>query len=151
MPKSLSEALVRNSKPQTRPYKISDRDGLFLLITPSGAKYWRLRYFIAGKEKLLALGVYPEVTLADARERRSQARKLLASGKDPGETKKEAKRAARVSQGNTLEVVAREWYEKRRHEWAPASIRCKSFYLETKTVAEAGSQANRRHHPAGSS
>jgi integrase len=143
MPKCLSDTLVRNSTPKTRPYKISDGDGLFLLITPAGSKYWRLRYFIAGKDKLLALGVYPEVTLAEARDRRTQARKLVAAGKDPGETKKQAKRAARVSQGNTLEVVAREWYEKRKHEWAPASIRCKTFYLDKKLLPKLG------HRPIG--
>jgi integrase len=143
MPKCLSEALVRNSKPETKPYKISDGEGLFLLITPSGGKYWRLRYYFADKEKLLALGVYPDVSLAEARERRAQARKLLAAGKDPGEAKKEAKRAVSFSQGNTLEVVAREWYEKRRHEWAPGSIRCKTFYLEKKLLPKLG------HRPIG--
>src|SRR6266702_1738652 len=72
MPKSLSDASVRNAKPKQKPYKMSDGEGLFLLITPSGSKYWRLKYSFAGKEKLLALGVYPDVTLSDARERRAQ-------------------------------------------------------------------------------
>ena len=91
-PVPLSDAKVRNAKPRTKPYKIADGEGLFLLITPSGSKYWRLKYFFAGKEKVLALGVYPEISLADARERRAQARKVLAAGNDPGEVKKEAKR-----------------------------------------------------------
>ena len=69
---SLSDAKVRNAKPRTKPYKIADGEGLFLVVMPSGSKYWRLKYFFAGKEKLLALGVYPEVTLADARERRAK-------------------------------------------------------------------------------
>ena len=89
---SLSDAKVRNAKPKVKAYKIADGEGLFLLIMPSGSKYWRLKYFFAGKEKLLALGVYPEIGLADARERRAQARKVLAAGNDPGEAKKEAKR-----------------------------------------------------------
>jgi integrase len=118
MPKSLSDAKARNAKPRSKPYKIADGEGLFLLITPSGGKYWRLKYFFAGKEKLLALGVYPEVMLADARERRAQARKVLAAGNDPGEAKKEAKRLAVVRSGNSFEVIAREWYENRKHEWA---------------------------------
>ena len=84
-PVSLSDAKVRNAKPRTKPYKIADGEGLFLLIMPSGSKYWRLKYFFAGKEKLLALGVYPDVSLADARERRMRARKVLAAGNDPGE------------------------------------------------------------------
>jgi hypothetical protein len=119
MPTSLSDAKARNAKPATKPYKIADGEGLFLLITPSGGKYWRLRYFFGGKEKLLALGVYPDVNLAEARERRAQARKVLAAGNDPGEAKKEAKRLAIVKNANAFEVVAREWFEKRKHEWAP--------------------------------
>src|SRR4051812_36842227 len=121
MPISLSDAKVRNAKPKPKPYKIADGEGLFLLITPSGSKYWRLRYFFAGKEKLLALGVYPEITLADARERRAQARKVLAAGNDPGETRKEAKRVATLKSANAFEVIAREWFEKRKHEWASSS------------------------------
>ena len=64
----LSDTKARNAKPRSKPYKIADGDGLFLLVKPSGSKYWRMRYFFAGKEKLLALGVYPEVPLGDARE-----------------------------------------------------------------------------------
>lgn len=119
MPKSLSDTAVRNAKPKSKPYKVSDGEGLFLLITPSGGKYWRLRYFFATKEKLLALGVYPDVTLADARERRAQARKVLASGKDPGEVKKEAKRHLIEKHENTFEVVAREWHQNRLAKWTP--------------------------------
>src|SRR5256885_2111770 len=99
-PMSLSDAKARNAKPRTKPYKIADGEGLFLLITSSGSKYWRLRYFFAGKEKLLALGVYPKVTLADARERRAQARKVLAAGNDPVEAKKEIKRLATLRSAN---------------------------------------------------
>lgn len=118
---SLSDAKVRNAKPRQKPYKIADGDGLFLFITPVGGKYWRLKYFFGGKEKLLALGVYPEITLADARERCGQARKALATGIDPGEAKKEAKRANMLKGANSFEVVAREWFEKRRPGWAPSS------------------------------
>lgn len=119
MPKSLSDAAARNAKPKTKPYKIADGEGLFLLVMPSGSKYWRLKYFFAGKEKTLALGVYPDVALADARDRRAQARKVLAAGNDPGEAKKEAKRLATLKTANAFEVVAREWFEMRKHEWAP--------------------------------
>jgi integrase len=118
---SLSDAKVRNAKPRTKPYKIADGEGLFLLVTPVGAKYWRLKYFFAGKEKLLALGVYPEVTLADARDRRAQSHKALAAGNDPTEVKKQAKRQAVLKSANAFESVAREWFEKRKHEWAPSS------------------------------
>ena len=127
---SLSDAKARNAKPRAKSYKIADGEGLFLLIMPNGSKYWRLKYFLAGKEKTLALGVYPDTSLADARERRSQARKLLAAGKDPGEVKKEAKRLLVANSSNTFEAVAREWFEKRAHEWKPTSARCKRIYLE---------------------
>src|SRR6202166_58061 len=121
MPKSLSDAAARNAKPKAKRYKIADGEGLFLLVMPNGSKYWRLKYFFGGKEKLLALGVYPEIDLADARERRAQARKALAAGSDPGEVKKEVKRAETLKSFNAFEVVAREWFEKRKHEWAPSS------------------------------
>ncbi|MFL5341684.1 MAG: tyrosine-type recombinase/integrase [Gemmataceae bacterium] len=119
MPKSLSDAAVRNAKAKTKPYKMSDGDGLFLLVTPSGSKYWRLKYFFANKEKLLALGVYPDVSLTDARERRGQARKVLAAGRDPGEAKKEAKRLLLENHESTFEAVAREWHRNRLSKWTP--------------------------------
>ena len=120
---SLSDAKVRNAKPQAKPYKITDGEGMFLLVTSSGSKYWRLKYHFAGREKLLALGVYPEVSLGDARERRTQARKAIAAGNDPGEVKREAKRLAVLQTENAFETVAREWYEQRKHEWKPSSTK----------------------------
>jgi integrase len=103
---------------------------LFLLVTPSGSKYWRLKYHFAGREKLLALGVYPEVSLGDARERRMQARKAVAAGNDPGEVKREAKRLAVLQTENGFETVAREWYEQRKHEWKPSSAKTTLKRLE---------------------
>ncbi|HMP01716.1 MAG TPA: tyrosine-type recombinase/integrase [Gemmatales bacterium] len=119
MPKCLSDAAVRNAKPQIKPYKMVDGEGLFLLVMPNGSKYWRLKYFFNGKEKTLALGVYPDIALADARDRRAQAKKLLATGTDPSEAKKQAKQRATLTSINTFEAVAREWYDQREHEWAP--------------------------------
>ncbi len=138
MPKSLSDAQARNAKPKSKPYKIADGEGLFLLIMPSGSKYWRLKYHFAGKEKLLALGVYPEISLTDARERRSQARKILAAGKDPGEAKKKEKRILLANNANSFEVVAREWFENRKHEWAQSSKRTKLVYLENHLLPKIG-------------
>jgi integrase len=135
---SLSDAKVRNASPRARPYKIADGEGLFLFITPPGGKYWRMRYFFAGKEKLLALGVYPEISLADARERRAQARKVLAAGKDPGEAKKEARRIVKLKSSNAFETVAREWFEKRKHEWAPSSARTTLARLEQHILPKLG-------------
>ncbi len=137
---SLSDAKARNAKPAAKPYKIADGNGLFLLVTPSGGKYWRLKYFFAGKEKLLALGVYPDISLAEARERRAQARKVLAAGNDPGSAKKEAKRLAALKNSNTFEVVAREWFEKRKHEWAPITAEVALARLEAHVLPKLGSR-----------
>jgi integrase len=117
---ALSDAKVRNAKPKTKPYKIADGEGMFLLITPSGSKYWRLKYHFVGKEKLLALGVYPDVTLSEARDRRAEARKVLKAGMDPGEAKKVSKRLAMLKSDNVFETVAREWHEKQKHGWVPS-------------------------------
>ena len=119
---------------------MSDGEGLFLLVTPAGSKYWRLKYFFAGKEKLLALGVYPDVTLADARERRAEARKVLAAGKDPGETKKETKRVQTLQAANSFEIVAREWLEKRSHEWAGSTARTRLTRIEMHILPQLGSR-----------
>jgi integrase len=114
---ALSDAKVRNAKPGLKPYKLTDGEGMFLLVAPTGSKYWRLRYSYGGKEKLLALGVYPVVSLMDAREKRFAARKLLAAGLDPSDAKREAKRQIKLKVANTFEAVAREWFEQRKHEW----------------------------------
>ena len=90
---ALTDVKVRNVKPGSKQAKLSDGGGMYLLVTPKGGKCWRLKYRFGGKEKTLALGVYPEVTLADARQRREDARKLLANGSDPNEVKKAQKSA----------------------------------------------------------
>jgi len=88
----LNEMKIRNAKPQAKPCKLTDGDGLFLLVTPQGGKWWRFRYRFDGKEKMLSLGTYPEIGLSDARERRFEARKLIALGIDPGEVRRPARR-----------------------------------------------------------
>ncbi|WP_454732442.1 MULTISPECIES: Arm DNA-binding domain-containing protein [Cupriavidus] len=108
-PKSLTDLAVRNAKPLDKQYKITDGDGMFLLVQPSGGKYWRLAYRYLGKQKTLALGVYPEVSLASARQRRAEAREKLAVGFDPGELKKSDKHTARLAAENSFEVVANAW------------------------------------------
>ncbi len=140
MPTCLSDAAVRNAKAKTKPYKMSDGDGLFLLVMPSGSKYWRLKYFFAGKEKLLALGVYPDVTLTDARERRAQARKVLAAGTDPGEAKKEAKRLLIDRQAHTFEAVARDWHQNRLTKWTPLYARKTLTRLEAHILTRLGTR-----------
>ncbi len=93
---ALTDIKVKTAKPKDKPYKLADGGGMYLLINTNGSKYWRMKYRFAGKEKMLSIGVYPDVTLADAREKRSEARKLLAAGGDPGEAKKEEKIAQQM-------------------------------------------------------
>ncbi len=99
--------------------KLADGKGLQLWIHADGRKYWRLRYWIAGKEKSLSLGVYPEVTLKQARLRREVERKRLADGLDPSAERRAEKLRARLAAENSFEAVAREWYEKQVHTWVP--------------------------------
>ncbi len=116
----LTDAKVRNAKPTDKAFKVYDERGLFLMVTPEGGKLWRLKYRIGGKEKLLALGGYPDVGLKDAREKRDEARKLLAAGVDPGAARK-AQKAARIERAaNSFEVIAREWHAKSDATWAPS-------------------------------
>ncbi|WP_425135443.1 tyrosine-type recombinase/integrase [Citrobacter braakii] len=106
---ALSDVKVRSAKPEAKAYKLTDGEGMVLLVHPNGSKYWRLRYRFGGKEKMLALGKYPEVSLADARARRDEARKLLAHGVDPSENNKAVK-VEQEQEAITFEVVAREWH-----------------------------------------
>jgi integrase len=114
---ALTVTEVKNAKPKDKPYRLFDGGGLYLEIAPSGGKLWRMKYRFAGKEKRLAFGVFPDVSLAEARERREQARKLLAKGQDPGQAKKQEKAAAEA-QTETFELVAREWFAKQKPTWA---------------------------------
>lgn len=113
----LNARQIETAKPKEKPYKLSDGGGLYLLINPNGSKYWRLKYRIAGKEKLLALGVYPDIPLASARTQREDARKIIAAGGDPNESKKEEKAALRAITENTFEAVAKEWHHYKRSNW----------------------------------
>jgi len=109
----LSVPKVRSAQPKAKDYKLSDEKGLFLLVTKGGAKYWRMKYRIAGKEKLLALGVFPETTLAKAQADRDKARAQIREGIDPSQAKQAKKQASKVLAANSFEVIAREWLLKR--------------------------------------
>ena len=115
----LTDVKARNAKPGAKQVKLFDGDGLFLLVTPSGGKWWRFKYRFGGKEKLLSFGTYPEVSLSQARDKRDAARKQVAAGIDPGEVRK-AQKAAKDQEANSFEVVAREWHGKFSPTWAPA-------------------------------
>ncbi|ACZ75290.1 integrase family protein [Dickeya parazeae Ech586] len=105
---ALTDIKVRIAKPSDKQYKLTDGNGMHLLVHPNGSKYWRLQYRFGGKQKMLALGVYPDVSLADARARRDEARKLLANGTDPGDKKKSDK--VEQSEALTFKEVAIEWH-----------------------------------------
>jgi integrase len=113
----LSDTAIRNAKPADKPQKLADGGGLYLLLNPNGSRWWRLKYRIGGKEKLLSLGTYPDTGLKDARDKRDAARKLLAAGIDPGEQRKAEKAAGEERAANSLEVVAREWHAKQSATW----------------------------------
>lgn len=114
----LTDTAVRNAKPSQKAVKLFDDRGLYLEISPAGGKWWRHKYRFEGTEKRLSLGVYPDVGLKEARSRRDEARKLLASGVDPGEHRKALKQARTDEVANSFEVLAREWFAKNSSTWA---------------------------------
>ncbi|WP_449554810.1 tyrosine-type recombinase/integrase [Lelliottia amnigena] len=105
---ALTDIKVRTAKPTDKQYKLTDGNGMHLLVHPNGSRYWRLQYRFDGKQKMLALGVYPDVSLADARARRDEARKLLANSIDPGDKKKNDK--VELEEARTFEELAVEWH-----------------------------------------
>ena len=118
-PMPLTDTSCKNAKPSEKPRKLSYYKGLYLEVMPSGSKYWHLKFRFIGKEKRLALGVYPEVSLKDAREKRDVARKLLANNIDPSQAKKEEKRQTILRSENSFEIIAQEWHESRKLGWTP--------------------------------
>jgi len=127
---ALNNTQVKNAKPDSRPYKLADGEGMFLLVNPNGGKYWRLKYRYGGKEKSLALGTYPALSIVDARKKRESARDLLRAGVDPGRDKKEKKELALLNAEQTFEVVAREWHEVKRDGWEANTAKDKLYRLE---------------------
>ena len=135
----LTDTAVRKAKPTDKTQRLFDGGGLYLEITPAGGKRWRQKYRFAGKEKLLAHGTYPDVSLAEARERRDKARKLLANGVDPGQHRQAEKAAGAERAGNSFEVVAREWLTKR--DWVPNYTAKVTAWLENDVFPYIGGRA----------
>ncbi len=127
---SLTDTAIRNSKPKDKPLRLSDERGLYLLINPNGSRWWRFDYRFQGIRKTLSMGVYPDVPLKLARERRDEARSLLAAGADPGVQRKAEKRASAEAGSNTFEALAREWMATRGKEWTA------SYASKTKSALE---------------
>jgi len=117
---ALTDTQIRQSKPKPKPFKLSDGGGLYIQIQPKGAKYWRLAYRYAEKQKTLALGIYPEISLADARKKRADAKSYLAKGIDPSNlmSKKVRKRTEEQNLENSFESIAREWHEQQKGGWS---------------------------------
>jgi integrase len=135
MPENLSDAAIRNAKPKDKPYKLFDGDGLFLLVTPKGGggKWWRFKYRFNGKEKLISFGTYPETGLAEARERKREARKLIQTRIDPGEERK-------ASRARSFEATAREWVALNKPGWSPSHSQKTISILEKDIFPFIGSQ-----------
>lgn len=138
---ALSDVAIRNAKPREKPFKMGDSLGLFLLVQPSGGKLWRYKYRIYGREKKLALGIYPDVSLSEARRSRDEARRLLADGKDPSLERQREKVRARIEADNTFGAVANEYCRKRRRDgdraWA-TSTATRSEYLLSQLAISIG-------------
>lgn len=113
----LTDVKIRALKPKDKPYKVADEKGLFLLVKPNGGKYWRLKYRFNNKEKKLSFGVYPDISLADARVKCDEARRLVANESDPGIFKQMTKDAKKTAIQNSFERVAREWLATHLHKW----------------------------------
>jgi len=136
----MSDVQVKNAKTKSADYKLADGGGMYLLVTVSGGKLWRMDYRFANKRKTLALGSYPEITLADARSRREAARKLLAKGVDPGEIKKAQKITLGTAE-DSFEVVAREWHQKFSASWSTSHAKTTIERLERDVFPYMGKRA----------
>jgi integrase len=120
-PVPLTNLKLKSLRPAAKPYKVADEKGLYLLVTPTGSMRWRYKFRFAGKEKLLSIGVFPEVSLKAARDRRDDARLALRDGKDPSTVKRQEKAGQRAAAENSFEAVARRWHESKAKgaKWSP--------------------------------
>ncbi|MES2473358.1 MAG: Arm DNA-binding domain-containing protein, partial [Pseudomonadota bacterium] len=126
---ALTDVAVRSAKPSSKPWKLADGRGLFLLVVPTGGKLWRVSYRYGGKQKTLALGAYPDVSLGMARERLTETKKLLASGRDPAVQAKLAKLTRAIAAANTFGLVADEYLAKYEREGRAAATVSKATWL----------------------
>ena len=126
----LTDIQCREASPGKKDYKLGDGRGLYLLVTKKGSKYWRLKFRFAQKEKVLALGVYPDVSLKKARDKTYLAKQQLEEGVDPTATRKAQKLSLLEKAANSFEVIAWEWFEKEKDSWSPAHVKKQKYLLE---------------------
>lgn len=136
----LSDTSIRKTKPREKAYKLFDGGGLYLEVAPTGGKLWRYQYRFAGKQKLLALGKYPDISLQEARELHLEARKQLARGIDPMAAKKALKASGKERAANSFEVIAREWFERWKCDKAAGTVRRALSLLENDLLPYLGSR-----------
>ena len=136
--KPLTELQIKSAKKRDKAYKLSDGSGLFLLINPDGAKYWRLGYRFNGKQKLLALGIYPEISLAQAREATKTARQKLLADIDPAQAKRIAKITKATDNANTFEAIARAWHANKIETWQERTAKNVLHRLEKDVFPQIG-------------
>lgn len=136
----LTDKTCKNAKPGEKPYKLFDGGGLYLEVMPTGSKLWHLKYRFLGKEKRLAMGPYPRVSLAEAREKREKAKKQLEAGQNPSEVRKKEKWLAVMNATNTFEAVAREWHSKQVERWETRTGQKIISYLENDILPYLGSR-----------
>jgi integrase len=134
----LTQTQIEKAKPGPAAHRLWDSQGLYLEVSPSGGKWWRLKYRIARKEKRLSLGTFPDVSLKNARKRRDAARELIADGIDPSKQRKAEKRDAKGREANTFDAVAREWYAKQARAWVPTHAADVIRRLESNLFPEIG-------------
>ena len=120
---NLTATAIKNAKPNGKTQKLFDGRGLYLEVSPTGGKWWRFKYRFEGKEKRLSLGVYPDISLQLARERRDDARKMVATGVDPAQHRKAQKEAKKSNAANSFEVIAREWFDKYSTRWSSGHVK----------------------------
>ncbi len=137
---SLNDLICKNAQPKDKEYKLADGEGMYLLVKPNGTKCWRLKYRIGGKERQLAIGIYPAIRLSDARERRKEARDMIAEGLDPSQAKKQEKRMVGIKIQNSFESIAREWHDNHKHTWTERHAKDILNRLESDIFRDLGSR-----------
>ena len=119
----LNDAQVRNAKAKDKPYKLSDMNGLYVLVSTTGARLWRYKYRLAGKEGVFAIGEYPEVSLAEARAEHGKARDLVKQGIHPLHQRRQEELQRVTEAGNTFKAISKDWIAQNRERWSPNYLR----------------------------